>query len=302
MITREISGAALGREIRACLFSALKLVLPQGGGMEIKMIVGINCGHTVSGTVGSGAAGFINESSETRAVGYRLEECLRKKGVTVVDCTNDYASTVGENLSRIVAAANAQPLDLFVSIHFNSGGGRGVEVYTYNGEKFPQAERVCGNMAELGFVSRGIKNGSHLYVIRRSNARAMLVEVCFVDTRSDVDLYNTLGPQRIAEAICGAIVNEKIEEGLTMTQYEELKKMISEESARVDVLQNELYKAQNPMIYNYIDDNMPSWARVPVQWCVDNGIVAGTGGGLGLDGTKLWTCVVIYRLAMLLND
>ena len=34
------------------------------------MIVGINCGHTVSGTVGSGAVGFLNESNETRRVGY----------------------------------------------------------------------------------------------------------------------------------------------------------------------------------------------------------------------------------------
>ena len=89
------------------------------------MIVGINCGHTVSGTVGSGAVGFLNESNETRRVGYKVMEYLRAKGVTVVDCTDDYSSTVSENLKKIVDKANAQPLDLFVSIHFNSGGGRG---------------------------------------------------------------------------------------------------------------------------------------------------------------------------------
>ena len=82
------------------------------------MIVGINCGHTVSGTVGSGAVGFLNESNETRRVGYKVMEYLRAKGVTVVDCTDDYSSTVSENLKKIVDKANAQPLDLFVSIHF----------------------------------------------------------------------------------------------------------------------------------------------------------------------------------------
>ncbi len=46
-----------------------------------------------------------------------------------------------------------------------------------------------------------------------------------------------------------------------MSQYEELKQMISEQTARVDVLQNEVYKIENPMIYNYIDDNMPDWAK-----------------------------------------
>lgn len=64
-------------------------------------------------------------------------------------------------------------------------------------------------MAELGFINRGIKNGSNLYVIRRSNARSMLIEVCFVDTESDADLYNKVGADRIAEAISDAIVGEK---------------------------------------------------------------------------------------------
>lgn len=258
------------------------------------MVVGVNCGHTVSGTVGSGAVGYINESDETRNVGYLLMDYLRQKGVTVVDCTNDYASTVSEDLSEIVAKANAQPLDLFVSVHFNSGGGKGCEVYTYNGERLLQAELVCENMAELGFVNRGIKDGSNLYVIRRSNARSMLVEVCFVDTRTDVDLYKSVGAEKIAQAIGAAIIGERVEEDITVAQYEELKQLISEQSARVDALQN---KIDNPMIYNYIDENMPEWARGAVQWCVDNGIIVGTGGGLGLDDQKLWTCVVIYRLA-----
>ncbi len=258
------------------------------------MIVGINCGHTVSGTVGSGAVGILNESNETRIVGYKLMDYLREQGVTVVDCTNNYASTVSENLSQIVAMANAQQLDLFVSIHFNSGGGKGCEVYTYGGEKFAQAQAVCDNMAKLGFVNRGIKDGSNLYVIRKSAARAMLVEVCFVDTESDVSLYRGVGTSKIAEAIGDAIIGKKMEEELTMSQYEELKGLIAAQSAQIDALKNEV---ENTMIYNYIDDNMPEWAREAVQWCADNGIIVGTGDGLNLDDTKLWTCVVIFRLA-----
>lgn len=266
------------------------------------MIVGINCGHTVSGTVGSGAVGYLNESNETRNVGYRLMDYLRSRGVTVVDCTGDYASTVRENLESIVAMANAQPLDLFVSIHFNSGGGRGSEVYTYNGDVFPQAELTCENLAELGFINRGIKDGSNLYVIRKSRARAMLVEVCFVDTKSDADLYNNIGAQLIAEAIGDAIIGERMEGELTMAQYEELKQMIESDRARIDALQTDVNRITNPMIYNYIDENMPEWAREAVRWCVDNGIIYGTGEGkLNLDDTKLWTCVVIYRLAQNLN-
>lgn len=63
-------------------------------------------------------------------------------------------------------------------------------------------------------------------------------------------------------------------------------------------LEKRINKLENPMIYNYIDKNMPEWAKEPVKWCVDNGIIKGTGGGkLNLDDDKLWVCTVIYRLS-----
>ena len=271
------------------------------------MVIGINCGHTVSGTIGSGAVGFINESDEVRIVGGMLASALTEQGHSVVSCTNDYANSTSENLSKIVSMANAQPLDLFVSIHFNSGGGKGCEVFTYGGKHFDEAERVCENLNGLGFVNRGIKDGSNLYVVRRSNAKAMLIEVCFVDTDTDVDLYKKLGAGKIAQAICNAITGEKSEdEGeLTMTQYEELKQEISTLQAENAALKAEVDNLKNPMIYNYIDSNMPSWAHEAVQWFMDKGIIQGTGDGLGLDDTKLWLCTMLHRaikfIARLIN-
>lgn len=91
-------------------------------------------------------------------------------------------------------------------------------------------------------------------------------------------------------------------EGLTMGQYEELKteiQVLKEENA---ALKAEVDNLKNPMIYNYIDDNMPLWAHEAVQWCMDKGIIKGTGDGLGLDDTKLWTCVTMYRLANSLRN
>ena len=57
-----------------------------------------------------------------------------------------------------------------------------------------------------------------------------------------------------------------------------------------------LDKALNPMVYNYIDDNMPKWAHEGVQWCVDNGIITGNGDGLGLDDKDLKYCTMIMRI------
>lgn len=70
------------------------------------------------------------------------------------------------------------------------------------------------------------------------------------------------------------------------------------EESEVTVPNEQPTVAENSQrIYNFIDDNMPEWAREAVQWCVDNRIVIGTGEGLGLDDNKLWQCVVMYRLA-----
>lgn len=175
------------------------------------MRIGINCGHTLSGTVGGGAVGYLNESDETRAIGYKLMEYLREAGHTVYDCTNDIASSVTSNLQNICTLANAQQLDLFVSIHLNAGGGKGCECYTYGGKQHNEAIRINQKLNQIGFNDRGIKDGSHLYVIKNTNAKAILVEVCFVDTREDAKLYQSLGAERVAAAIFEGIIGEKSE-------------------------------------------------------------------------------------------
>lgn len=172
------------------------------------MVIGVNCGHTISGA-GSGAVGIINESQHTRLVGHALMEYLRSAGVGVIDCTIDSANTSNEYLAASVALANRQDLDWFISIHFNASAsheGNGVEVYTYEGRQYQDALDVCSNIAELGFHNRGVKAGSGLYVIRKTKAKSMLIEVCFCDNQKDVDTYNAIGgADAIAKAIYKAI-------------------------------------------------------------------------------------------------
>lgn len=172
------------------------------------MKFGINCGHTRSGA-GSGAVGIINESVETRNVGYALMNLLKSNGHTVVDCTIDKATTQSAYLSQAVQLANRQDLDYFISIHFNAGGGKGVEVYTYEGRQFTDALEVCQNISALGFKNRGVKSGTGLYVVRKTKAKSMLIEVCFVDTE-DANLYKQLGVNKIADAIYKAIVDTNV--------------------------------------------------------------------------------------------
>lgn len=171
------------------------------------MTVGVNCGHTVSGA-GYGAIGLIKESEHTRLVGYALMDKLRAAGVNTIDCTIDKAGTQAEYLAGVVALADRQDLDWFISIHFNASAskqGQGVEVYTYEGRQYPDALEIVSNIAELGFKNRGVKSGSGLYVIRKTKAKSMLIEICFCDNETDVSTYKKIGHAVIAQAIFNAV-------------------------------------------------------------------------------------------------
>ena len=167
------------------------------------MKIGVNDGHTLSGA-GTGAVGVIKEGEHTRLVGEEVRRLLKEKGIAVFNCTVDYAETTNESLSLVVQQANREDLDWFISIHFNAGGGKGVEVYTYEGRQYQDAIDVCNNIAALGFNNRGVKAGTGLYVIRRTKAKSMLIEVCFVDTE-DANKYLKVGHKAIAKAIVDAL-------------------------------------------------------------------------------------------------
>ena len=169
------------------------------------MKIGVNDGHTLSGA-GTGAVGVIKEGEHTRLVGEEVRRLLKEKGIAVFNCTVDYAETTNESLSLVVQQANREDLDWFISIHFNAGGGKGVEVYTYEGRQYQDAIDVCNNISALGFNNRGVKAGTGLYVIRRTKAKSMLIEVCFVDTE-DANKYLKVGHKAIAKAIVDALDN-----------------------------------------------------------------------------------------------
>ncbi|MCM4101132.1 N-acetylmuramoyl-L-alanine amidase [Clostridioides difficile] len=165
--------------------------------MNIKTLT-IHAGHNPDGKVGSGAVKYIKESTEARNVLKYLIP-LAQKECKVYDCTCNNGTSQSDILNKIIAKCNSYNSDLNVSVHFNSGGGRGVEVLVYNlndKETVEIASRICKKITETyhakgdkDFKNRGVKEKKTLAFLRRTKAKSILVECCFVDT-SDTKKYN----------------------------------------------------------------------------------------------------------------
>ena len=170
--------------------------------------ISVNAGHTATGAgYGAEYKGF-RESEINRAVVKALIPKLKKLGHTVHDSTVDKAATNSAYLSQVVKSSNHSGAELFLSIHCNASAahtGYGVECWTYKGNQHPQAKRICANLSSLGFRNRGVKDGRNLYVVKNTTAKAILVELFFLDNYTDRKLYLDLGAEKIATAIADAI-------------------------------------------------------------------------------------------------
>lgn len=160
----------------------------------------ISSGH---GRYVRGAGRFIDEVDEARRVVDTVAKYLRERGATVYVYHDDTNRTQRDNLNAIVAYHNSKQRSLDVSVHFNAAGvtdaPRGCEVLYYDAKQ--SAANVSKAMAVAGcFKDRGAKERRDLAFTSRTNMPALLIEVCFVDSKADVELY-----QRNFDAICVAI-------------------------------------------------------------------------------------------------
>lgn len=78
----------------------------------------------------------------------------------------------------------------------------------------------------------------------------------------------------------------------------EEKPMTDAERIKLNELSDAVDKLTNPMIYNYIDDNMPEWARPTVQKLLDKDILQGDENGLNLSTEMLRILVINDRAGL----
>lgn len=179
------------------------------------MKIAVRGGHNPKVT---GAHGIIDELTEDRRVCAAVVKYLKILNQNVMDVTPQPMSRT-EDLAYGVNKATAFGADLFVSIHFNNAyssynGALGTETWLNlnNSTSKAIATRITASIAKLGFKNRGIKDGMGrgLYEVKKAPMSSMIVEVCFVEAKEDVKLYNKLGPDLIGKTIAEAIVGKSI--------------------------------------------------------------------------------------------
>ena len=140
---------------------------------------------------------YINpghSNTDPGAVKYAVE---RELNVKVSNYQRDYLlahyecevrmnpGTIG-NLYTIAKDANDWGADLFVSNHFNAGGGDGYEALVYSDKNVALGKVFEKHVLAIGQNSRGVKLRPGLAVLRCTHMPAVLNEGAFVDTKKDI--------------------------------------------------------------------------------------------------------------------
>ena len=120
-------------------------------------------------------------------------------------------SSNSTSLRARVDDANAWGADYFISIHTNASENpqaRGVEAFSYSqpSRAFSLGERIVENLSAVtGFPDRGMKTRPGLYVLRRTDMPAVLVEIGFITNPAEAALMDS-NPALFARGIYNGIV------------------------------------------------------------------------------------------------
>ena len=116
------------------------------------------------------------------------------------------------SLTERVRAANSWGADVFISLHTNASlnenaTGSEALIYSYSSDvAYELAEDILEEMTLItGLRSRGVIERPGLYVLRRTNMPAVLVEMGFITNQQDAELM-AYSPNLFAEGIYRGIL------------------------------------------------------------------------------------------------
>lgn len=166
----------------------------------------LDAGH---GGYDSGAVnGDRYEKNDTLNLVLAVGTILENSGVNVL-----YTRTtdVYQSPNEKAGIANRSDADYFISIHRNSSPNpntySGVETLVYRNSGIPAvfAENINRELAQAGFANLGAEERPNLAVLRGTRMPAALVEVGFINTDQDNQIFDLKFPE-VAQAIADGII------------------------------------------------------------------------------------------------
>lgn len=157
------------------------------------------------------------EQDITYEVGVRLADLLRNNGNFDVRLsrptpTTQLGTSNASSLRARVDEANSWGADYFISIHTNasvSPAANGTEVLVYSSPSRSSAlaEDILENLTEItGFANRGVKLRPGLYVLKKTNMPAVLVEMGFISNPYEAN-FMANNPGLFAQGIYNGILD-----------------------------------------------------------------------------------------------
>jgi len=177
----------------------------------------ISSGHGLSVR---GAQDIIDEVDEARRVVNRVGEILSNAKIPNEIFHENSALNATDNVNTIVSWHNSKKRELDVSVHFNAVAGTrdtGIGVETLYFEQSQPCKDIASNVSHAiskasGLILRRFDGTlpSRYAFLRLIKTSSILIEVCFVNSRTDVRLYRDKFDE-ICHAIAEAIGERKIE-------------------------------------------------------------------------------------------
>lgn len=149
----------------------------------------IDPGHS---NIDPGAVGYAVERDLNEKVSKYMADYLLENYV----CEVKVDPITHDDLGIITKAANSWGADLFVSNHFNSGGGDGYEGLVYSqasvalGEVFAKHVKAIGQNLRMYGAAPGVKIRPDLHVLAHTKMPAIINEGAFVDNKKDIQDFD----------------------------------------------------------------------------------------------------------------
>ena len=138
----------------------------------------LDAGH---GGKDSGAVGHVVERDVNIKVTKYMKTHLEENYSCMI-----YMDITDDSTQNIAKRANKWLANLFVSIHFNAGGGDGYEALVYSNMNQKLGQCFDKHVKATGQNSRGVKYRPDLNVLRLTKMPAVLNEIAFVDNAKDI--------------------------------------------------------------------------------------------------------------------